>query len=101
MKKTILIHCISLVFTQSLWAQKSWIRINQLGYTPKSVKIAVLASQEDITIDSYHIIDVLTAETVFRSKNIKSYNSYACFKNIYRLDFSDFCGIMSCLKGKC
>jgi hypothetical protein len=72
------------------FAQKSWIRINQVGYTPESIKVAVLGSQEDVSVNSFEIVDILSGETVFESRNIKSFHAYACFKKIYRLDFSGF-----------
>jgi len=83
-------------------AQKIWIRINQLGYTPESVKVAVLGSKEDISAHSFQIVDVLSDQVVFESKNIKKYNSYACFKNTFRLDFSEFseCGTFFIKSGK-
>jgi peptidoglycan/xylan/chitin deacetylase (PgdA/CDA1 family) len=72
------------------FAQKSWIRINQLGYTQGSVKVAVLGSQEDISVSSFEIVDVLSDETIFESRDIKGFDAYACFDKIYRLDFSGF-----------
>ena len=90
MEKTKLALLFLIVITYSSFAQKSWIRINQLGYTQKSVKVAVLGSKEDISVNSFEIVDVLTDEVVFQSKNIRIYNSYACFRNTYRLNFSDF-----------
>ncbi|MFC1783522.1 glycoside hydrolase family 9 protein [Planctomycetota bacterium] len=86
--KSILI--ILLALTTSSLAQKSWIRINQWGYTPKAVKAAVWAGKEDIAISSFEIVDVLTEKAVFKGRDIRSYNSYACFTKIRRLDFSDF-----------
>ena len=74
----------------SLYAQKNWIRINQVGYTQESIKVAVLGSKEDVSIDSFEIVDILTGKTVFHGQNIQSYDAYACFKKIYRLNFSDF-----------
>ncbi|UCE39564.1 MAG: hypothetical protein JSW00_06780, partial [Thermoplasmata archaeon] len=47
MRKRLL--CIFILFStfDSLYAG-SWIRINQLGYLPNAVKVAVLISEEDI-----------------------------------------------------
>ena len=33
------------------YGQSSWVRINQLGYLPKDIKVAVLISTEEITPD--------------------------------------------------
>jgi endoglucanase len=41
---------ISILFStfDSLYAGDSWVRINQLGYLPDAVKVAVFISEEDI-----------------------------------------------------
>ena len=70
-------------------AQQSWIRINQVGYQPKSVKVAVLGSKEEIHSSAFEVRDFLTDEVVFQSQQVKSSGSYACFKSTWRLDFSD------------
>ncbi|HEY9343456.1 MAG TPA: cellulase N-terminal Ig-like domain-containing protein, partial [Hanamia sp.] len=36
---------------------KQWIRINQLGYTPAGVKVAVWCGKEEVTIPSFDVID--------------------------------------------
>ena len=41
---------------------QSWIRINQLGYLPNSVKVAVLVSKSDIEINEFEIVDASTNE---------------------------------------
>ncbi|MCP4713121.1 MAG: polysaccharide deacetylase family protein [Planctomycetes bacterium] len=92
MSKLKWILLVSLVLTNSSSAQKNWIRINQLGYTPNSVKVAVLASKETASINSFEIVDVLTEKTAFRSQDIKTYSQYAAFQSISRLDFSSFKG---------
>ncbi len=71
-------------------AQNSWIRVNQLGYKPNSVKVAVLASKENISIDSFKIVEVLTDKIVHTGNDIRRFGPYASFTNLYRLDFSDF-----------
>lgn len=69
---------------------QSWIRINQLGYLEKSIKVAILISKEDIKILNFELCDALTGKTVFMSKRIKHFGEYAAFKSAYRLDFSEF-----------
>ena len=44
----------------------SWIRINQLGYLPQSVKVAVFMSEEPADIQEYALIDAFTGQTVFQ-----------------------------------
>jgi peptidoglycan/xylan/chitin deacetylase (PgdA/CDA1 family) len=78
------------VFVSTLFSQNSWIRINQLGYPEKSVKIAVLASKTKISVQSFQLIDILTGKIVFQSSDITDKGPYAGFKNTSRLDFTEF-----------
>jgi peptidoglycan/xylan/chitin deacetylase (PgdA/CDA1 family) len=90
MLKSALIIQLLVGFMFTVLAQNSWIRINQLGYSPNSIKVAVLASKDDLSIKSFEIIDILTEETVFRSQNIQTHDAYAGFHKILRLNFSKF-----------
>lgn len=65
------------------------IRINQLGYTPKSIKVAVFAAFENVTLDSFSVHDASTNKQVFISKVPISKGAYGPFKSSYRLNFSD------------
>ena len=71
-------------------AQNSWIRINQLGYPPQSIKVAVMGCQEDLAVDAFELVEVLTGEVVFRSRQLTVFPAYACFEKAFRLDFSAF-----------
>ena len=71
---------------------QSWIRINQLGYLPSEIKVAVLLSKEEISPKLFHICDVLTDEIVYSSKKINPFGSYGVFKCTFRMDFSEFRG---------
>ncbi len=76
---------------QSILFSQQWIRINQLGYTPDSKKIAVLVSKnQSSTPTIFTIHNALTDETIYRSRSIKNYDSFGAFLSTYRLDFSDF-----------
>jgi endoglucanase len=87
MKKVLL---LSLILSNFLFPQKSWIRINQLGYLEKSLKTAVFLSMDKVQIKSFDICDALTDEIVQRVYKIKSFNTFDIFLQTYRLDFSDF-----------
>ncbi|MBQ8501093.1 MAG: hypothetical protein IJ494_02135, partial [Bacteroides sp.] len=41
-----------------------WIRINQLGYLPQSIKVAVFMSEEGTNVKEYALVDAFTGETV-------------------------------------
>ncbi len=79
------------LFTFSLISQTSWIRINQLGYLPNDVKVAVLVSKETILPTSFKVCDALTGKTVFQTNKITPFGTYhSAFVSTFRLDFSDF-----------
>ena len=80
---------IQLLFSFKLSAQ-SWIRINQLGYLQKSLKVAVLGSKENISVSQFELCDALTGNTVWKSGSVKTYGAYGPFKTSFRLDFSNF-----------
>ena len=67
-----------------------WIRMNQLGYLPSSSKVAVLLSNEDISVEEFSIIDVYSGETVFRSSSslIRKTGRLQNMESTFRLDFS-------------
>ncbi|MCX2680817.1 glycoside hydrolase family 9 protein [Galbibacter sp. EGI 63066] len=70
--------------------EKSWIRINNLGYQPESIKVAVLGSKETPEVDDFSIIDAYKDSVVYTSGKIKEKGAYGPFKSSFRLDFSDF-----------
>ena len=81
-----LIFCTSYLHAQT----NSWIRINQLGYQPSSVKVAVWASKEDKPIASFQLIDSATNKVVFTGKAGKAFGAYGPFNQSHRLNFSAF-----------
>src|SRR5215203_5160114 len=70
--------------------QQSWIRINQLGYTPGGVKVAVWCSKDSVVVKSFQIIDAATKKFVYSGSAGKAFGSYGPFKQTYRLNFSTF-----------
>lgn len=76
---------------QSILISQQWIRINQLGYTPDSKKVAVLVCKNLRTSPaSFTVHNSLTDEIVYRSFDLKSYSEYGPFVSTFRLDFSIF-----------
>ena len=43
----------------------SWIRINQMGYLPQSVKVAVFISDEPIELRHFQLIEAESGKVVF------------------------------------
>jgi peptidoglycan/xylan/chitin deacetylase (PgdA/CDA1 family) len=82
--------CFSLVIAESTDQNQTWIRINQLGYMPNSIKVAVLVSKSEIALNEFEIIETISNKVEFVSKKIASKNAYGPFISTYRLDFSDF-----------
>lgn len=69
---------------------QSWIRINQLGYTPGGVKVAVWCSKENKNIQHFELVNAVTKEIVYSSNTGSAFGSYGPFKQSYRLNFSSF-----------
>jgi peptidoglycan/xylan/chitin deacetylase (PgdA/CDA1 family) len=69
---------------------ESWVRINQLGYTPHGIKVAVWCSKNEVLPESCELIDATTHQTMLRWKPGKAYGAYGPFVQTARLDFSAF-----------
>jgi hypothetical protein len=69
---------------------KAWIRINQLGYTPGGIKVAVWCAKAEFNVTSFQLIDSASGKVVFSGKAGKSYGAYGPFTATARLDFSSF-----------
>ena len=70
--------------------QNEWIRINQLGYTPLGIKVAVWCSKDVTNISAFDLIDSATGKIVFTNNAGKPFGAYGPFTNTYRLNFSSF-----------
>lgn len=76
----------SLLFSSFISAQ-SWVRVNQAGYLPDDIKVAVIISLDEAE-GSFEVCNALTDEIVFKGKG-KSCNAAKWgMKRAYRLDFS-------------
>jgi len=73
-----------------LTEKRSWIRINQLGYTPQGIKVAVLASKGSHHLSKFTLVAVHSGKVVFRGRVSRNFGSYGPFRTSYRLDFSAF-----------
>jgi len=78
--------------TNSALAKQSWIRINQLGYTPDGTKVAVWGSKVDASIEFFHLMDAGSDKEVFKSSAGDAFGKYGPFNQTYRLNFSAFNG---------
>jgi endoglucanase len=90
MKKYSCLFFLIILTINVLAQQKTWIRINQLGYLTSDVKVAVLVSKDtNLKITEFQVCDALTEQPVFDSKQVKSYGAWAAFATGFRLNFSD------------
>ena len=69
---------------------QGWIRINQLGYTPKGVKVAVWCSKDSLTVNRWQLIDAKTKKIASSGMTGNPFGAYGPFKQTYRLNFSSF-----------
>ena len=67
--------------------QRTFIRINQLGYLPSAPKIAVACSLDSVSIKSFSVQD-LSGRTVLGPRAAKSSGPFGPCGSTHRLDFS-------------
>lgn len=68
----------------------AWIRVNQLGYLPAGVKVAVWASKLAEVTSEFQLIDAKTGNVVYTGNAGKAFGSYGPFNQTARLNFSGF-----------
>lgn len=68
----------------------SWIRINQMGYLPQSIKVAVFISDETTEAGKFQLIDASSGKVVFENTPVKYDGSKWGMKSAARLNFSKF-----------
>lgn len=82
----LLTGCASVTFAADI---QSWIRINQLGYTSASVKVAVWVSKlPGEQLSQFELVDAASAKVVFKGASGKNFGSYGPFNSVFRLNFS-------------
>src|ERR1044071_9587374 len=69
---------------------QSWIGINQLGYSPANLKVAVLCAKQEIRDSTFQLVNVKTKRVVFSGKIFSFFGSYGPFTQTCRLDFSEY-----------
>ncbi len=69
---------------------QSWIRINQLGYTPAGIKVAVWCSKTSQPLTGFELVDRSNGKKVYEGAAGKAFGAYGPFTQTYRLDFSSF-----------
>lgn len=69
---------------------KAWIRVNQLGYQPDNVKVAVWCGKDSLIIERWQLIDAATKKIATSGMMGKAFGAYGPFKQTYRIKFSLF-----------
>ena len=66
---------------------RSWVRVNQAGYLPDDIKIAVLISEEEVP-GGFEVREALSDAVVFSGTGLSADASKWALKSGWRLDFS-------------
>lgn len=74
----------------SIFGAETWIRINQLGYLPGSVKRAVFLDKDTVEVRSFSLHQALTDQMVFQSGTPEAKGKFYTFCSTYVLDFSEY-----------
>lgn len=70
--------------------ESEWIRINQLGYIPKGIKVAVWVTKGDAAPAMFQLIDSASGTAVFSAPVGKTFGIYGPFTQSLRLNFSAY-----------
>jgi hypothetical protein len=89
--KSVLLFILLITQLSKAAEPPSWIRINQLGYTPQSVKVAVWVSKvPNQQLMQFELVEAASAKVVFKGKAGKNFGGYGPFSSVYRLNFSGY-----------
>lgn len=89
MKATALLIALAATSLPAQSPQRTYIRINQLGYLPDGPKTAVACSLDSATINSFTLQDS-EGRVVFGPRKAIASGSFAACASTHRLDFSAF-----------
>ncbi len=87
---SIIILAFAAISFQTAFSQSSWIRINQLGYKPDGIKVAVWGGKEKPSFKQWQLVDAISKKVVFRAKPGKLFGTYGPFSETMRFNFSAF-----------
>ena len=85
MKKTMILAM--LVAVCATMNAESWIRVNQMGYLPDDIKVAVMIMEQPETVKSFKVTNVATGKSVKIDK-VRDMGAQTPFGGTARLDFS-------------
>ncbi len=85
-----ILSVISLLFLLLTTNATEVIRINQLGYLPQSIKVAVFLSDKEQKTDQFELFNSISNKLVFTGKTESKNAEEWGMETACRLDFSDF-----------
>jgi endoglucanase len=91
--KRFLLFCfifVCVTSSQRVENTNSWIRINQLGYIPGGIKVAVWVSKDGELPKDFQLIASGNSKVVFQAVTGRDFGSYGPFTRSLRLHFSSF-----------
>ncbi len=83
----LIIVCLAFKKTEQ---EQNWIRINQLGYTPDGIKVAVWCSMENKLPASVELVDEATQKTVYTINGLQAFGTYGPFNQTSRIRFTAY-----------
>ena len=86
------IFSLAILFVLLCFPLKSeqWIRINQVGYLPDAIKVAVVISDQDRVFTDFALCDALSDQIVFKGIAQRADASFFGMKSAARLNFTDY-----------
>lgn len=88
--KKIVFTMLALALVGLTMRSEQWIRVNQLGYLPISTKVAVMMSNEKVTVSEFELIDAFSGEVAYRGRTITPTRPLQFMQSTCRLNFSEF-----------
>ncbi len=87
MKRIVL--SLALLFIALSAAAQQWVRINNSGYLPHDIKVAVFISNQECNIKKFTLHDAVTGEQIYEGDTDSKDASRWGLESAYRLDFSN------------
>ncbi|MEO7044273.1 MAG: cellulase N-terminal Ig-like domain-containing protein, partial [Ferruginibacter sp.] len=90
-KPVILFIIVGIIFSfKNPSGTNEWIRINQLGYPPQAIKVAVWVSKQNVSPASFQLMQASDSSVAFSATTGNDFGAYGPFTQSYRLNFSSF-----------
>jgi len=88
-KSAVICFAVIILAASCKGKDEGWIRINQLGYRPGDVKVAVFMGKGSNELQSFRVIDAVTGKLVLEKTGISESAPMEPFTSCYRLSFTE------------